>query len=639
MVEPMSNDRQTLTQKLCDGAAQCVYVQKFLHLVWTASHGWTAAWGILLVAQGLLPVTTVYLTRLLVDSLVAAMHAGAAWQSIQHTLGLAVLMAGIVLLMEFLQGTSDWVRTFQSELVQDHISALVHEKSTSVDLAFYESPEYHDRLHRARNEASTRPLALLENAGALFQTSLTLLAMTAILIPYSAWLPVILLVSTLPALFAVLHSNQRYHQWWTQTTTDRRQAQYYDVMLTHSTVAAELRLFGLGAHFQAAYQSIRRRLRTERLELLKRQSLARLGAGAFALLISGAAMGWMVWRALQGLATLGDLALFYQAFHVGQGLLRSLLGSVGQIYTSSLFLGNLFEFLELQSEVTDPAAPIPVPQPLQKAIHFRQVRFTYPASIRPALSDFNLTIPAGKVVAIVGPNGAGKSTLVKLLCRFYDPQAGCIQFDGVDLRALSISKLRRLITVLFQWPVPYHGTAAQNIAYGDLTAASTAADIETAARAAGAHETITRLPRGYDTLLGKGFAHGVELSAGEWQRVALARAFLRRAPIILLDEPTSFMDSWAEADWFERFRMLATGRTAIIITHRFTIAMRADIIHVMDNGRIVESGNHQELLDLGGLYARSWAAQLQASSGVCHPYRPHLETPPRAVTLQTYGGS
>jgi ATP-binding cassette subfamily B protein len=250
---------------------------------------------------------------------------------------------------------------------------------------------------------------------------------------------------------------------------------------------------------------------------------------------------------------------------------------------------------------------------LREGLRFQQVTFCYPGSEQATLQDFSLTIPAGQIVAIVGANGAGKSTLLKLLCRFYDPQAGRILLDGVDLRDLALKDLRRLITVLFQSPVPYQTSAAQNIALGDLAETPSPEEIESAARSAGVHEILARLPQGYETPLGKWFANGTELSAGEWQRLALARAFLRRAQLIVLDEPTSALDSWAEADWFERFRILAKGRTAIVITHRFTIARRADMIHVMDMGRIVESGTHDDLLAREGLYAQSWFVQVQAS--------------------------
>jgi len=601
---PCPGDCKILKAKLRNFTVQLSYLPQTLRLIWAAARGWTLAWAILLVVQGLLPAAAVYLTRLLVDNLAAALGAGASWENIRPTLFLVALMASVMLLTQVLQSVMGWVRTAQAELIRDYLSALVHDKSTAVDLAFYESPEYHDRLYRARNDLNSRPLALLESGGSLLQNAITLLAMGTLLIPYGVWLPFVLLVGTLPAFYIVLHFNRRYHRWWEQTTSDRRRTRYYDTVLTVASVAAELRLFDLGPHFRSAYQKLRRRLRTERLELTRDQSLARLGAGLVAVLISGAAMAWIVWQAFLGLVTLGDLALFYQAFNQGQRLLRSLLGNVGQIYNNTLFLGNLFEFLELEPQVVDPPEPIPAPSTLKEGIRFRQVTFRYPGSERAVLQDFDFAIPAGQIVAIVGANGAGKSTLLKLLCRFYDPEAGSIELDGIDIRHLALDELYRQITVLFQLPVFYHATAGQNIAMGDLKASPGAVEIKAAARGAGAHEFIARLPQGYDTLLGKWFADGAELSGGEWQRIALARAFLRQAPIVVLDEPTSFMDSWAEAKWLARFRTLVEGRTAIIITHRFTTAMQADVIHVMD------------LLAQAGLYAQSWRTQMQAGSDV-----------------------
>jgi ATP-binding cassette subfamily B protein len=294
--------------------------------------------------------------------------------------------------------------------------------------------------------------------------------------------------------------------------------------------------------------------------------------------------------------------------------MRSLLGNVGQIYANSLFLENLFEFLDLRPSIKDPPAPEPFPTRLSDGIHFREVTFRYPGTEAVALDAFDLHVPAGAVVALVGSNGAGKSTVLKLLCRFYDPDEGAVQLDGIDLRQFSVGDLRRALTVLFQNPVPYHATFRQNIAYGDLSLDPASARLEAAARAAGADSIAARLPSGYDTMLGKWFAYGTQLSGGEWQRVALARAFLRESLLLVLDEPTSFMDSWAEAEFLDRFRTLAAGRTSLIVTHRFTVAMRADIIHVMERGRIVESGSPASLLERGGRFAESWHAQVRSGS-------------------------
>lgn len=598
---------------------QFSYLPQTLSLIWTAARAWTLAWAILLIFRGLLPAATIYLTRSLVDSLVAAMGRGGSWKSLEPTLFLAAWVAGTVLLAELAQSVTGWVRTAQAELIRDHLSALVQEKSAAVDLAFYESPEYHDHLERARSELSSRPLTLLESGGSLVQNIITLGAMGALLIPYGLWLPLVLLASTLPAFFVVLRCNQRYHDWWNRTTSDRRRAQYYDAMLTGSPYAAELRLFNLGPYFRSNYQALRARLRRERLKLTKEQTFAQLSAGTIGVLMSGMAMIWMVWRALQGLATLGDLVLLHQAFNRGQSLMESLLSNLGQIYSNTLFLGNLFEFLNLKPRVVDPTPPLPVPTMASHSICFRNVTFGYAGSSRIALKSFDLNIPAGQIVAIVGPNGAGKSTLVKLLCRFYDPDAGRIEIDDTDIRSLSLKELRSLSAVLFQWPVRYQATAAENIALDDWQA--DAAQLIGAARSAGAHDFIQRLPRQYETHLGTWFANGTELSIGEWQRIALARAFLRRAKILILDEPTSALDSWAEADWFHRFRVLADGRTAIIITHRLTIAKRADVIHVMDAGQIVESGTHNELISQSGLYAQSWAKQIESDPVSAVPAR------------------
>jgi ATP-binding cassette subfamily B protein len=610
--DPTAGNLQFFSSKLRKVAAQLPYLPRALALVWASARGWTTAWAILLLAQGLLPVATVYLTRLVVDSLVVAMRSSGDWNSVRPAILYVAAMAAVLLLSEVLRSLIQWIRTAQAGLVRDHISSLIHQKSVAVDLAFYESPDYYDHLHRARSEAGQRPIALVETLGSLLQNSITLAAMLAVLAPFGLWLPAALLLSTVPALWIVLRYALRQHQWRMRVTSDERRSWYYDWLLTSGETAAELRLFGLADHFQSAFQSLRRRLRGEQLELARGQSLAELAAGAFALLITAGALVWMIWNTVRGRASLGDLALFYQAFQQGLRLMRNLLENVGQLYYNSLFLGNLFEFLSLETRVAEPASPAPPPAPLTRGIAFQHVTFRYPDSRRIALQDFNLVIPPGQFVAIVGSNGAGKSTLIKLLCRFYDPEAGRIELDGTDLRQFNTRDLRRMITVLFQQPVHYNDTASHNIALGDLPAAPPLAAIRAAAESAGAATSIEGLPKGYDNMLGRWFQEGAELSVGEWQKIALARAFLRQAPIMVLDEPTSAMDPWAEAEWLDRFRALAAGRIAVIITHRFTTAMRADMIHVMAAGRIVESGRHQDLLARDGLYARGWAAQVRS---------------------------
>jgi ATP-binding cassette, subfamily B, bacterial len=608
----MFNSVKILGSKLQKALAQLPHLPRALALLWQVGRPWTVAWILLLIVQGLLPAAAVYLTKLVVDGLMLASRRVGSWPAMRGVLLLVLVLGGVLLLMEVVRNAINWVRTVQAELLQDHITALIHEKSVTVDLAFYELADYYDHLHRARTEARYRPVALLGNLGALLQNSITLIAMGAILIPLGPWLAIALLLSTLPAFFVVVHYALAEYQWRLRTTTDDRRSWYYDWIMTTADAAAEIRLFGLGKYFQSHHKELRKRLRGERLSLTRRQSLAELAASLIALLIVGAAMLLMMWRALLGRVTLGELALVYAAFNQGQGLMRTLLENAGQLYGNSLFLGNLFDFLSLPAERTaqfNGRAVLRGRPSLAPDIAFNNISFTYPDASTAALDNFTISIPRGKIIALVGPNGAGKTTLLKLLCRFYDPDSGSIEIDGENITNIPLDDLRRSITVLFQTPFHYNTTVRDNILYGDLTLEASDAELAAAIKAAGAEDIVSRLANREQTLLGRWFPGGTELSVGEWQRIALARAFLRRAPIIILDEPTSALDPWAEADWLERFRQLAVGRTSIIITHRFTTAMHADVIHVMDRGRIIESGSHQRLLEQDGLYAESWSRQ------------------------------
>lgn len=588
------------------------HLPRTIGLVRQAAGGYTALWAAVLVVQGLLPAAVVALTKPLVDGLAATVRTGSG---VEPVFWPAAAMAALLAVGEVLRALHSWVRTVQSERVQDHIQSLIHRKSAAVDLAFYDCPDFYDRLHRAREESPYRPLALIENLGGLTQSTVTLVAIGAVLLRFGWWLPLALVASTAPALGFAMRAVVEQHRWRCGAASRERRSWYLDWLISSREAAPELRVFGLGGMLRRRHESLRRELREERLSLARRHGLAEVGAGVAGLSLMGAVTVWLVFRTIEGQLTLGDLALFYPASQQGLRLMRTLLDSAAQIYANVLYLGNLFDFLDLHPGAVRRCPVKRAPLRIIRGIRFRDVVFRYPGGTGPALRGADFTIPAGSVTAVVGSNGAGKSTVLKLLCGFYHPDVGAVEVDGVDLREFSPASWRRRLAVQFQEPVRYSLSAAENLRLG--RPAATAPELEAAARAAGIEDVLRRLPKGYDSLLGRWFADGTELSAGQWHRLAVARTYVRQAPVILLDEPTSAMDPWSELEWMERFRQVAAGRTALIITHRLTTARLADWIHVMDQGRIVESGPHELLLSRAGPYSSAWAAQGERGPEPC----------------------
>jgi ATP-binding cassette subfamily B protein len=609
---------QRLFARLRKAFPQAAYLSPLAGILWSPAKGWTVVWLCVCTVAATLPVASLLLLKLLVDSVVEAMKTGMSPVMTTRLLAAGGSLAGIWIANEVLSGLSEWIRTVKSEAIQDHVSGLIQEKSVSVDYAFYECPEYYDRLYRARDEAKSRIPLLLEHTGNVLQNCITIILLSTVVARYNGFLLIALALGVIPAFVVIARFNWLTHQWWSETTSQRRWLNYYDLKFASPASAAEIRLLRLGPRFQVAYRTIRAGIRVAHLRLITKQTLTRGAAAAAGIVIAGVPVGWIAWQAMQGKASFGDIIVFYQAFLGGQGFMRAVTISMAHVYSATLYMTNLCEYLALPSTITDPPQPAPLPTKLRRSIEFHNVTFRYPGSDRVALKNLDLVIPAGKIVAIVGPNGAGKSTLVKLLSRFYDPAEGYITIDGVPLRNHALDDVRSFFSVLCQMPVGYDTTVAENVQFGDIEAESSMERIREAARRAGAEEVIARLPQQYDTLLGKSFAGGTDLSAGEWQRISMARAFFRQAPVVLLDEPTSFMDPWSEGVWCERLRDLARDRTIVLVTHRFTIAMRSDLIYVMQDAQVVESGTHSQLIAKAGIYATSWFEQVTAGEAAEH---------------------
>jgi ATP-binding cassette, subfamily B, bacterial len=588
-----------------------LHLIRALKLVWQSAPGWTLARIVILVLQTIQSLISLYLTKQLVDTVtfgVAATDKAAVFGNLTLVIGLIGMLS---LLSSLLNLLSEVVNTEHSQLVTDYMYSILHTKAVEVDLEYYESPEYYDKLHRVQQEAPFRPVAVLDRLLGVGYNLISLLTMAGLLFWLHWSVALILFVSVIPGGIIRLKYAGEMYQWRCKSTATERQAGYFDSVLRSDWYAKEVRLFDLGILFIKRFRNVRQKLHRERLKITIRHSIKDLVTQASTTLAVLGSYAFIAYQTVQGSYTLGDLVMYSQVFQRGQGHLQGILSSLTSLYEDNLFLSDLYEFLNITQKVGEQTHPKSLPQPMKTGIAFHDVSFQYSTTTRQALFDINLTIRPGEVVALVGENGSGKTTLIKLLCRLYDPTTGNITIDGIDLSQFRITELRRQISVIFQDYAKYHLTASENIWLGNIDIPQDHEDVTKAAYRSGADAVIKSLPQGYDTILGKLFDQGEELSIGQWQKIALARAFLRDSQVIVLDEPTSALDPKAEEEVFQKFRQLIKGQAAILISHRLSTVKMADRIYVMEHGRIVENGTHEELMQLGASYAHLFETQAQ----------------------------
>jgi ATP-binding cassette subfamily B protein len=586
-------------------------LRQALSFVWQSSPSLAVGSIAVRVIQGLLPLAVLYLTKLLIDAVTEGIKAPSAEASLTRITTILAGLASVAVASAMLTVVASLISRIHAQVVTDHMHALLQAKSVEVDLEYYENARYQDTLHRAQQEAPYRPTSILNALLQFGQDAISLLAMGGILWWLHWGVIPVLMLTAIPYFFVRLQQSNRLFAWERERTPLERKAWYVNMLLTQATAAKEIRLFDLGPRLRQWFQDARSVLRRERIALERRWALAGLASQIVGVAGVFGVYSFVAFRTFQGLLTVGDLVMYFQAVQRASGFLEGLGWSLSSLYESNLFLTTLGEFLGIQSRLPESAHPKRFPQPIAQGITFDHVSFQYSHDDRVAIRDFTFTIRPGEHVAFVGANGAGKTTLVKLLCRLYDPSEGRITIDGADLRDYPIADVRGAVSGIFQDFVRFHLSARDNIALGVRSPHVDLPVVTQAAKQAGVHEAIERLPKGYESQLGKLFDGGHELSIGEWQKVALARAILRDSQILILDEPTSAMDAKAEAELFERFHELAQGRMAILISHRLSTVKMADRIFVIDQGWIVEQGTHDDLMQQQGLYATLFLTQAQ----------------------------
>jgi ABC-type multidrug transport system fused ATPase/permease subunit len=578
--------------------------RRALGLVWTTSRGLSLGLVVATLLAGVLPALAAFLGQRIVDAVVAAMqlHADTGNAPLWPVLRYVLMEAGV---LGLLAGTQRALSVQQSLLrvqLGQQVNTLILEKAQTLSLSQFEDSEFYDKLVRVRREASTRPLALVTKSLGLTQNLISLISFAVLLVHFSPWALLILVLGALPVFFAEAHFSGDAFRLFTRRAPESRQQNYIETLLSHETYIKEVKLFGFGPLLLQRYRDTFARLYAEDRRLTLRRDgwgflLGLLGTAAFYL-----AYAWVVVDAVHGLITLGQMTMYLVLFKQGQGAVSSSLSAISGLYEDGLYLADLYEYLGQPvtvevGGVTQGALP-------GDGLRFEGVSFTYPGSSHTTLESIDLHLAPGRSVALVGENGSGKTTLIKLLTRLYRPNHGRILLDGSDLNDWNEEALRRRIGVIFQDYIRYQFIVGENLGVGDIDAFSEEQRWRDAASQGMAAEFIERLDKGYATQLGRWFAGGQELSGGQWQKIALSRAYMRRnADILILDEPTAALDAGAEAAVFEHFREYAKGRMTLLISHRFSSVRNADHIVVLDQGRVLERGDHASLVAAGGRYA------------------------------------
>ncbi len=581
------------------------YGRRALELVWSTSRPLTISFALLTLVAGFLPAAIAYVAQLIVDAVVGSLTNGtSALPALTYIAIESVLVATVAASQ---RGISLCQSLLRAQLGH-RVNVLILDKAQQLSMAQFEDADFYDKLTRARREASSRPLSLVNRTFSLVQNTVTLFSYAVLLFQFSAWAVLILLIAGFPSFLAETKFAGDAFRLFRWRSPDSRKQMYLETVLAREDHAKEVKLFRIAPLFLQRYRDIFARLYVEDRALTIRRETWGLALGLLGTLAFYGVYAWIVVATTQGLISLGEMTMYVMVFKQGQSAVAASLSAIGGMYEDNLYLSNLYEYLE--QPAAERSGDATVGRVPGDGVRFEDVTFTYPGASHPALLRIDLHLQPGRSLALVGENGAGKTTLIKLLTGLYTPDSGRILLDGTPLDEWQTETVRRRIGVIFQDFARYQISVGENIGVGDIEHFADAERWQQAATQGLAKQFIDELPEGYQTQLGSWFRDGRELSAGQWQKIALSRAFMdREADILVLDEPTASMDAAAEAALFEHFRHLTEDKMTILISHRFSTVRRADHIVVIREGRIAERGTHEELMQLGLHYAALFGLQ------------------------------
>ena len=582
------------------------YSRRAMALVWSTNRWLTVAIGTLTLLAGVLPAGIAWVGAQIVDAVVAAI--GEASLGTTRVIEYVLLEGGLVAALAAVQRGLGLCQSLLRAQLGQRVNVMILEKALTLELRHFEDSEFYDKLIRARREASTRPLSLVMRSFGLAQNAISLLSYGALLVQFSPWAVAVLLLAGLPAFVAEAKFSGDAFRLFRWRSPETRMRAYLETVLAREDHAKEVKLYGLGTRLLDRYRDIFETLYSADRDLAIRRDSWGFVLGLVGTVALYGAYAWIAVSTVGGLITLGQMTMYFALFRQGQAAVSSGLPAIGGMYEDNLYPSTLYEYLE--TDVPPPAGRLQRGPDPADGVRFESVSFAYPGATEAALEGIDLHLRPGTSLALVGENGSGKTTLIKLLTRLYEPTAGRITLDGLDLREWDSAALRARIGVIFQDFTRYQLLVGENVGAGDERAFEDESRWREAAEKGQAADFIERLPAGYHTQLGKWFQDGRELSGGQWQKIALSRAFMRTgADILVLDEPTAAMDARAEAEVFEHFQRLASDRITILISHRFSTVRMADEIVVLDRGRVVERGSHDALMALGGTYAGLFTLQ------------------------------